>query len=73
MHPTSHHKHRSHRYKDQWLFRVLISLALVWFFARAVLSKLTGGWVEGCDSRESCFKAAMRNAYSTVPYVFMPV
>ena len=73
MHTTTAKKYQSRRDQDQWLFRLLISLAFVWFFARAIVSKFTQGWIEGCDSRESCVRAAIRNAYSTVPYVFMRV
>jgi hypothetical protein len=73
MHPTTDKKYQARKDRDQWLFRLLISLAVIWFFARAVLSKFTMGWVEGCDTRESCLHAAIRNAYSTVPYVFMRV
>lgn len=73
MHTAANKKYQSNRGQDRWLFRVLISLAFVWFFAKAIVSKFTHGWVDGCDSRESCVRAALRNAYSTVPYVFMRV
>lgn len=70
---TTNNTSQRRRDQDTLQFRFLMVIAFAWFFITAVGSKLTLGLLKGCDNGESCFRAAMRNAYSVVPYVFMRV
>jgi hypothetical protein len=70
---TTNSNTQRRRDQDTLQFRFLMVIAFAWFFITAVTSKLTLGLLEGCDNGESCFRAAMKNAYSVVPYVFMRV
>jgi len=52
-------------------FRLLVSIAFLWFFSYALARKLT---LRRPDiAGESCFQTARRCAYSVVPYAFMRV
>jgi hypothetical protein len=52
-------------------FKMLLSIAFLWFFSYAVARKLT---LRRPDiAGESCFQTARRCAYSVVPYAFMRV
>lgn len=52
-------------------FKLLLSVAFLWFFSYAVVRKLA--FRRPDIAGESCFQTARRCAYSVVPYAFMRV
>ena len=70
--PSPHHAAPGPMEKLQ--FRGLVSIVFLWFFAAAVIGRITPS---GCESttgkRESCFQEAKRSAYSVIPYAFMRI
>lgn len=70
---TSQH-HAAQRPMEKLQFRGLVSIVFVWFFAAAVIGRISPS---GCDAagskRESCFQEAKKSAYSVIPYAFMRI
>ncbi len=54
-------------------FKLLLSIAFVWFFAAAIAQRLLGLANRSSAKTESCFASARRSAYSVVPYAFMRI
>lgn len=58
---------------DKWEFRLLLALAMAWFFAVSVLTRLLPRSLRpfaAASGQESCFEEARRMAYAVIPYAF---
>jgi hypothetical protein len=59
---------------DKWEFRLLIGLAMAWFFVVSLLTRLLPRslrpFAAPAERRESCFEEARRMAYAVIPYAF---
>ncbi len=62
-----------HKFSERLQFNLLLGISFIWFFAFAVMCRLTFRRPEQGSEKESCFQTARRSAYSVVPYAFMSI
>lgn len=59
---------------DKWEFKLLIGLAMSWFFVVSLLTRLLPRglrpFAAPAEKQESCFEEARRMAYAVIPYAF---